>query len=51
LYYNREDINKAESLTTESEKENFYSELKATAESGWDFSGRWYIDNGTNKGK
>ncbi|XP_060876009.1 trehalase-like [Metopolophium dirhodum] len=46
----REDITNAQSLTTESERESFYSELKAAAESGWDFSSRWYILNGTNKG-
>lgn len=32
-------------------KEEFYSELKAAAESGWDFSSRWFILNATNKGK
>lgn len=31
--------------------EAFYSELKAAAESGWDFSSRWFILNATNKGK
>ncbi|KAF4530533.1 hypothetical protein B566_EDAN016032 [Ephemera danica] len=30
--------------------ENYYSELKAAAESGWDFSSRWFILNGTNQG-
>ncbi|KAL4103583.1 hypothetical protein QTP88_018944 [Uroleucon formosanum] len=46
----REDIEKAEHFKTKSEKENFYSELKAAAESGWDFSSRWFVLNGTNKG-
>nr|CAD7397869.1 unnamed protein product [Timema poppensis] len=32
------------------EKEAYYSELKAAAESGWDFSSRWFILNATNKG-
>lgn len=31
--------------------ESFYSELKAGAESGWDFSSRWFIVNSTNEGK
>lgn len=31
--------------------EAFFSELKAGAESGWDFSSRWFIRNGTNEGK
>jgi len=51
LFYNREDIKAAENFTTENDKENFYSEIKAAAESGWDFSSRWFILNGTNKGK
>nr|QWX20096.1 trehalase 2 [Henosepilachna vigintioctopunctata] len=33
-----------------SKKEEFYSELKAAAESGWDFSSRWFITNGTDNG-
>ncbi|KAJ8955421.1 hypothetical protein NQ318_003519 [Aromia moschata] len=32
------------------QKEAFYSELKAAAESGWDFSSRWFVTNATNKG-
>ncbi|KAL4103580.1 hypothetical protein QTP88_018941 [Uroleucon formosanum] len=47
----REDIEKAEHFKTESGKENFYSKLKAAAESVWDFSSRWFILNDTNKGK
>ncbi len=38
-------------FTDEEDKDNFYSELKSAAESGWDFSTRWFIVNGTNKGK
>lgn len=34
----------------EHQKQAFYSELKAAAESGWDFSSRWFITNATNKG-
>ena len=41
----------AQEFKTNEEKENYYSELKAAAESGWDFSSRWFIVNATNKGK
>nr|AOT82130.1 membrane-bound trehalase 2 [Harmonia axyridis] len=44
-----EDVMSATYLN-EAEKESFYSELKAAAESGWDFSSRWFISNGTNAG-
>ncbi|PSN49112.1 Trehalase [Blattella germanica] len=46
----REDYLSAENFRTVEEKENYYSELKAAAESGWDFSSRWFIVNATNKG-
>lgn len=46
----REDIESANVFTTNEQKEAYYSELKAAAESGWDFSSRWFILNGTNKG-
>lgn len=35
---------------TNDKKEELYAELKAAAESGWDFSSRWFILNDTNKG-
>ncbi|CAG7827959.1 unnamed protein product [Allacma fusca] len=38
----REDYELAEHLGTEEEKEELYFNLKAGAESGWDFSSRWY---------
>ncbi|CAG2059411.1 unnamed protein product, partial [Timema podura] len=47
----REDFQSAKIFRTEGEKEAYYSELKAAAESGWDFSSRWFILNATNKGK
>jgi neutral trehalase len=31
--------------------EDFYINIKSAAESGWDFSSRWFISNGTNQGK
>ncbi|XP_017092529.1 trehalase isoform X2 [Drosophila bipectinata] len=47
----REDILSAASFATEEEKEDHYRELKAAAESGMDFSSRWFINaNGTNVG-
>ncbi|KAJ8927243.1 hypothetical protein NQ314_020323 [Rhamnusium bicolor] len=45
-----EDVESAEIFKDESKKEAFYSEMKAAAESGWDFSSRWFITNATNKG-
>lgn len=47
----REDIETGMAFNTDEEKEAHYSELKAAAESGMDFSSRWFIDeNGENKG-
>nr|ARD05075.1 trehalase 2 [Antheraea pernyi] len=46
----KEDIDCAKHFDTADKKEEFYAELKAAAESGWDFSSRWFILNGTNKG-
>lgn len=31
-------------------KEQLWLDLKAGAESGWDFTSRWYIDDGQNNG-
>eukprot|EP00095_Tigriopus_kingsejongensis_P002278 snap_masked-scaffold365_size194585-processed-gene-0.16 protein:Tk02278 transcript:snap_masked-scaffold365_size194585-processed-gene-0.16-mRNA-1 annotation:"hypothetical protein DAPPUDRAFT_303585" len=47
-----EDVEIAELLFAESdEKEEFYLHMKAAAESGWDFSSRWFIDkDGGNTG-
>ncbi|XKL66018.1 hypothetical protein PGB90_009438 [Kerria lacca] len=46
----REDYETGMVFSDEEDKNNFYSELKSAAESGWDFSTRWFIVNGTNKG-
>lgn len=46
----REDVESADIFTTEEDKQEHYSELKAAAESGMDFSSRWFINNGTNQG-
>ncbi|KAL0809999.1 hypothetical protein ABMA28_010833 [Loxostege sticticalis] len=46
----KEDVDSAKYFDTKDKKEELYAELKAAAESGWDFSSRWFILNGTNKG-
>jgi len=47
----REDIETANGFASDEEKEEHYSELKAAAESGMDFSSRWFIDaEGGNNG-
>ncbi|XP_037717006.1 trehalase isoform X2 [Drosophila subpulchrella] len=47
----REDVETGEEFATEEEKELHWSELKAAAESGMDFSSRWFISkDGTNDG-
>ncbi|XP_064119906.1 trehalase-like isoform X2 [Macrobrachium nipponense] len=43
-YY--EDENLAQSLKNETEKSKLFSEIKSGAESGWDFSSRWFISKG-----
>lgn len=46
----REDVETSAILETDEEKEDYYSELKAGAESGMDFTSRFFIRDGTNKG-
>lgn len=47
----REDVETGEEFPTDEAKELHYSELKAGAESGMDFSSRWFISpTGTNEG-
>lgn len=46
----REDFESGAELPTQNDKENYYAELKAAAESGMDFSSRWFVKNGTNDG-
>ncbi|PSN32814.1 hypothetical protein C0J52_14170 [Blattella germanica] len=45
-----EDYRHAESIPNEEEKTQFYINIKSAAESGWDFSSRWFIYQGTNGG-
>jgi alpha,alpha-trehalase len=40
----REDVETAQHLTSLPEKEKIYLNLRAGAESGWDFSTRWFAD-------
>ncbi|XP_019696678.1 trehalase isoform X2 [Harpegnathos saltator] len=46
----KEDYLTGQSFRTTEEKDNYYAELKTAAESGWDFSSRWFVYEGTNKG-
>lgn len=46
-----EDVESAGIFKEDVKKEAFYSEIKAAAESGWDFSSRWFIMNASNKGR
>ncbi|XP_055536716.1 trehalase isoform X3 [Wyeomyia smithii] len=46
----REDILSAEVFDKDEDKQDFYCELKAAAESGMDFTSRWFIKDGTNAG-
>lgn len=45
MYFNvhREDYILAENITDASKKREFYNNVKAGAESGWDFSARWFV--------
>ncbi|XP_015377150.1 PREDICTED: trehalase-like [Diuraphis noxia] len=48
----REDYESAEIFKTEDEKQEFYTEIKSAAETGWDFSSRWFITpDGSDRGK
>lgn len=38
-------------FNTDFERQKFYSQMIAGAETGWDFSSRWFIKNGTNDGQ
>uniref|UniRef100_A0AAG5DU88 Trehalase n=1 Tax=Anopheles atroparvus TaxID=41427 RepID=A0AAG5DU88_ANOAO len=46
----REDVLSAGIFENEQDKQDYYCELKAAAESGMDFSSRWFIKDGTNAG-
>ncbi|CAG2066319.1 unnamed protein product [Timema podura] len=46
----REDYVAADGFKTEKEKNDYYKEIKAAAESGRDFTSRWYVRHSGNKG-
>lgn len=48
-YY--EDVQTAQYFQTESEKDKFYVQVNAGAESGMDFSSRWFVTDGSNEGE
>ena len=41
----REDVELGDQFSDPSERESFYFHMKAGAESGWDYSTRWMINN------
>lgn len=41
----REDVLSAEHFTTKSRKRKFFKDIGSAAESGWDFSSRWFRDH------
>ncbi|CAK1546952.1 unnamed protein product [Leptosia nina] len=47
-YY--EDYTSAQMFETDERKTQFYVDIKSAAESGWDFSTRWFIKDGSDKG-
>jgi Neutral trehalase len=51
ILFPREDYELAMNLTSEAQKNQLYNNLKATAESGWDFTSRYFNKDGTDNGK
>ena len=41
----REDVELGDQFSDPAERESFYFHMKAGAESGWDYSTRWMINN------
>ena len=50
MFFCREDFELAEQFKTTEEQDEIYINLKSGAESGWDFSSRWFIPDDPNKG-
>ncbi|KAL5244702.1 hypothetical protein ACI65C_012112 [Semiaphis heraclei] len=47
----REDYESAEMFENKDDKQEFYTEIKSAAETGWDFSSRWFITyDGSDRG-
>lgn len=40
----KEDLHLANELDSEAKKKQLYNDLRSAAESGWDFSSRWFLD-------
>lgn len=52
FYVNREDYEVAEQYDTQEKKDEFYVRMKSGAETGWDFSSRWFIaSDGSERGE
>lgn len=47
----KEDILSSKLENTESQRRERYCAVKSAAEAGWDFSSRWFIFQGQNRGK
>jgi alpha,alpha-trehalase len=47
----KQDIFAGAMWTSPTDKRRFYRAVKSACESGWDFSSRWVIHNGTNVGE
>ncbi|XP_075221589.1 trehalase-like [Lycorma delicatula] len=48
--YKQDVLTATQGFKTKEEIENLYTEIKSSVETGWDFSSRWFVNNGTNKG-
>lgn len=46
----REDLETSNVAASEEERQEIFTSLKSAAESGWDFSTRWFIIDGSNNG-
>ena len=47
----KEDYRLAAQFHSEEEKNAFYNDIKSAAESGWDFSTRWFTNYGQSHGE
>lgn len=48
IYLRREDYELAANIKSYQKRREFYNNVKAGAESGWDFSARWFVDETGN---
>lgn len=47
----REDYEVAHEFESLQDRDTFYTRIKSAAETGWDFSSRWFIKDGSSHGK